>query len=47
MHYFAMNNQKAVTEEEHLHEWTRAMKYLLTNVKHLMVYPGLGLWSSN
>ena len=47
IHYFAMNNQKAVTEEEHLHEWTRAMKYLLTNVKHLMVYPGLGLWSSN
>jgi len=34
------------TEEEHLAEWTRAMKYLLTNVKHLMVHRGIGLWST-
>lgn len=52
--YFAVNNNNSNTqqqqqqhssEEEHLLEWTRAMKYLLTNVKHLMVYHGLGLWN--
>ena len=25
-------------------EWTRAMKYLLTDVKHLLTYKALGLW---
>jgi Apg6 BARA domain len=24
--------------------WTRAMKYLLTNLKHLLLFRGLGLW---
>ena len=27
-------------------EWTRAMKYLLTDVKHLLLFRPLGLWGS-
>jgi len=47
IHYFNLSHTAAAeSEDEHLQEWTRAMKYLLTNVKHLMVYRGVGLWSS-
>jgi hypothetical protein len=25
-------------------EWTRAMKYMLTNIKQLLIYRSFGLW---
>jgi Apg6 BARA domain len=30
---------------EHAEQWTRAMKYLLSNVKHALSYRGIGLWN--
>jgi len=28
-------------------EWTRAMKYMLTDIKHLLIYRSFGLWSQS
>lgn len=30
---------------EHAEQWTRAMKYLLSNLKHALSYRGIGLWN--
>ena len=35
------------SQQQHAAEWTRAMKYLLTNIKHVMVFRAVGLWTSN
>jgi Apg6 BARA domain len=33
-------------DQEDAETWTRAMKYLLTNLKHLMAYKAVGLWTA-
>jgi Apg6 BARA domain len=33
-------------DQEDAETWTRAMKYLLTNLKHLMAYKAVGLWTT-
>ena len=43
------NNNKttdnAASMYEHAEQWTRAMKYLLSNLKHALSYRGIGLWN--
>jgi Apg6 BARA domain len=33
-------------DQEDAETWTRTMKYLLTNLKHLMAYKAVGLWTT-
>jgi hypothetical protein len=41
----ANGNTNATNVHEHDEQWTRAMKYLLSNLKHAMSYRGIGLWN--
>ena len=47
----ATNNNDPNASVTNIHEpaeqWTRAMKYLLSNLKHAMSYRGIGLWNVN
>lgn len=50
IHYFVgedRNNNSYSDPHQHAAEWTRACKYLLTNVKHCMVFRAVGLWTTN
>jgi Apg6 BARA domain len=42
--FFAANDTNDA--QQHAAEWTRACKYLLTNMKHLMVFRAVGLWTN-